>query len=111
MNFHHMPELDWYYGYPMSFVLMLISAVGPYLYFKRARLDLELRAGSRACLPQWLQLRRPPCTAPCERGISQRQVARRLRAFSPNSLEMRGGPRLGGAAAEIVGIVSHNPSS
>ena len=35
MNFHHMPELDWYYGYPMSLVLMLITAVGPYLYFKR----------------------------------------------------------------------------
>jgi magnesium transporter len=35
MNFHHMPELDWYYGYPISLALMLISAVGPYLYFKR----------------------------------------------------------------------------
>jgi magnesium transporter len=35
MNFHHMPELDWVYGYPLSLVLMLISAVGPYLYFKR----------------------------------------------------------------------------
>jgi magnesium transporter len=35
MNFHHMPELDWYYGYPMSLALMLMSAVGPYLYFKR----------------------------------------------------------------------------
>ena len=35
MNFHHMPELDWYYGYPMSLALMLSSAVGPYLYFKR----------------------------------------------------------------------------
>lgn len=35
MNFHHMPELSWYYGYPMSLGLMLISAVGPYLYFKK----------------------------------------------------------------------------
>jgi magnesium transporter len=35
MNFHHMPELDWEYGYPISLALMLISAVGPYLYFKR----------------------------------------------------------------------------
>src|SRR5690349_5453223 len=35
MNFHHMPELDWKYGYPMSLALMLISAVGPYLYFKK----------------------------------------------------------------------------
>lgn len=35
MNFHHMPELDWRFGYPLSLVLMFISAVGPYLYFKR----------------------------------------------------------------------------
>jgi len=35
MNFHYMPELSWHYGYPLSLVLMLISAVGPYLYFKK----------------------------------------------------------------------------
>ena len=35
MNFHYMPELDWRYGYPASLVLMLVSAVGPYLYFKK----------------------------------------------------------------------------
>ena len=35
MNFHYMPELNWRYGYPISLVLMLASAVGPYLYFKR----------------------------------------------------------------------------
>jgi len=35
MNFHHMPELNWIYGYPLSLALMLISAVGPYLYFKK----------------------------------------------------------------------------
>jgi magnesium transporter len=35
MNFHHMPELDWYYGYPLSLLLMFISAVGPYFYFKK----------------------------------------------------------------------------
>ena len=35
MNFHYMPELNWHYGYPISLVLMLASAVGPYLYFKR----------------------------------------------------------------------------
>ena len=27
MNFHYMPELDWRYGYPLSLVLMLASAV------------------------------------------------------------------------------------
>jgi magnesium transporter len=35
MNFKHMPELEWWLGYPMALVLMLISAVGPYLYFKK----------------------------------------------------------------------------
>jgi magnesium transporter len=35
MNFHHMPELNWRFGYPMSLALMLASAVGPYLYFKK----------------------------------------------------------------------------
>ncbi|MFL6736595.1 MAG: magnesium transporter CorA family protein [Sphingomonas sp.] len=35
MNFHHMPELDWRYGYPLSLVVMLVTAVGPYLYFKK----------------------------------------------------------------------------
>ncbi len=35
MNFHYMPELNWRYGYPISLALMLASAVGPYLYFKR----------------------------------------------------------------------------
>src|SRR5207253_5115467 len=35
MNFHHMPELDWPYGYPLSLVVMFASAVGPYLYFKK----------------------------------------------------------------------------
>jgi magnesium transporter len=35
MNFHHFPELAWPYGYPMALTLMLMSAVGPYLYFKR----------------------------------------------------------------------------
>jgi magnesium transporter len=35
MNFHYMPELKWHYGYPISLALMLASAVGPYLYFKK----------------------------------------------------------------------------
>ncbi len=35
MNFHTMPELDWHYGYPMALCLMVMSAVGPYLFFKR----------------------------------------------------------------------------
>ncbi len=35
MNFHHMPELGWRFGYPLSLVLMLASMVLPYLYFRR----------------------------------------------------------------------------
>ena len=35
MNFHYFPELSWHYGYALSLVLMLVSAVGPYLYFKK----------------------------------------------------------------------------
>jgi magnesium transporter len=34
MNFKHMPELDWHYGYPLAIGLMLISAVLPYYFFK-----------------------------------------------------------------------------
>jgi magnesium transporter len=35
MNFHAMPELDWSFGYPLAIVLMIVSAVLPFLYFKR----------------------------------------------------------------------------
>jgi magnesium transporter len=34
MNFKHMPELNWEYGYPFAVVLMLIAAVLPYWFFK-----------------------------------------------------------------------------
>jgi magnesium transporter len=35
MNFRHMPELGWLFGYPMALGLMVVSAVVPWLYFKR----------------------------------------------------------------------------
>lgn len=35
MNFEHMPELKWIFGYPMALVLMILSAILPYLYFRR----------------------------------------------------------------------------
>jgi magnesium transporter len=35
MNFRHMPELNWVWGYPASLVLMLASAVLPLWYLKR----------------------------------------------------------------------------
>lgn len=37
MNFHFMPELRWYWGYPLSIGLMLISAWFPYMYFKKRK--------------------------------------------------------------------------
>lgn len=35
MNFKHQPELDWEYGYYYALVLMVVSAVAPFIYFKR----------------------------------------------------------------------------
>jgi magnesium transporter len=35
MNFKKMPELEWVYGYPSALALMVISAVVPYLFFRR----------------------------------------------------------------------------
>ncbi|BCV49921.1 magnesium and cobalt transport protein CorA [Shewanella algae] len=35
MNFREMPELEWYFGYPMAVVMMLASAAGTYLFFRR----------------------------------------------------------------------------
>jgi magnesium transporter len=35
MNFRHMPELDWVFGYPFALILMVLAAVLPYIYFKR----------------------------------------------------------------------------
>jgi magnesium transporter len=37
MNFAHMPELDWPWGYPLAVLLMIASAIAPYLYFKHKR--------------------------------------------------------------------------
>jgi len=35
MNFEFLPELHWKFGYPLALVLMVLSGVAPYLYFKR----------------------------------------------------------------------------
>jgi magnesium transporter len=35
MNFHVMPELDWPFGYPLALGIILVSAVLPYLFFRR----------------------------------------------------------------------------
>lgn len=34
MNFKHMPELDWGFGYPLAILLMIVAAIIPYVYFK-----------------------------------------------------------------------------
>jgi magnesium transporter len=35
MNFKHMPELEWLWGYPWALGLMVLSALLPWLYFRR----------------------------------------------------------------------------
>ena len=35
MNFRNMPELDWVFGYPLALLVMVLSAVLPFLYFRR----------------------------------------------------------------------------
>lgn len=35
MNFQHMPELQWEYGYHFSLALMLASVTAPFLYFRK----------------------------------------------------------------------------
>ena len=35
MNFHFMPELSWPFGYPLAMLLMVISAISPFWFFRR----------------------------------------------------------------------------
>jgi magnesium transporter len=35
MNFEHMPELSWTFGYPFALALMLVASLSLYLAFKR----------------------------------------------------------------------------
>ena len=35
MNFDSIPELKWAFGYPMAIGFMIMSAILPYLWFKR----------------------------------------------------------------------------
>jgi magnesium transporter len=37
MNFKEMPELEWHWGYPLAIVLMIIAAIGPYIFFRWRR--------------------------------------------------------------------------
>ncbi|MFZ2502324.1 MAG: magnesium/cobalt transporter CorA [Nocardioides sp.] len=36
MNFDHMPELHWMWGYPFALLLMVASSAGLWIYFKRS---------------------------------------------------------------------------
>jgi magnesium transporter len=35
MNFQYMPELNWRLGYPFALVLMALSVIAPFVYFRR----------------------------------------------------------------------------
>jgi magnesium transporter len=35
MNFHHMPELEWQFGYPLALLAMVLAALVPLVYFKK----------------------------------------------------------------------------
>lgn len=37
MNFKNMPELEWYYGYPVCITIMIIITIGIYKWFKKRR--------------------------------------------------------------------------
>lgn len=34
MNFEFMPELHWPFGYPIAIILMILTGIAPYIYFK-----------------------------------------------------------------------------
>ena len=34
MNFKEMPELEWRWGYPLALCLMVVAAIGPYVFFR-----------------------------------------------------------------------------
>jgi magnesium transporter len=36
MNFEHMPEMSWRYGYPAVLCLMVAASTGLYIGFKRS---------------------------------------------------------------------------
>jgi magnesium transporter len=35
MNFRHMPELEWAFGYPLALGVMAVSATIPFLWLRR----------------------------------------------------------------------------
>jgi hypothetical protein len=51
MNFEHMPELAWRYGYLMIWVVMLAVAVAMYWYFRRRGIFDSARGRPRPARP------------------------------------------------------------
>jgi magnesium transporter len=37
MNFKHMPELDWEYGYALAIAMMVVTDIWLYVRFRKAR--------------------------------------------------------------------------
>jgi magnesium transporter len=37
MNFEHMPEIAWAYGYPVTLGIMLLAAILPLAYLRQRR--------------------------------------------------------------------------
>jgi len=35
MNFENMPEIKWFWGYPIAILLMIGAGAAPYVHFKR----------------------------------------------------------------------------
>ena len=38
MNFKHMPELDWWFGYPLVIIFSVIFVVASMFYFKKKKM-------------------------------------------------------------------------
>lgn len=49
MNFHHMPELEWPFGYPPALLLMVLSASLPWRWFRRRGWLRGRSDGRRSC--------------------------------------------------------------
>src|ERR1700722_5823410 len=73
MNFDHIPELHWYYGYPFALALMGASSTALYILFKR-RKWLYNSSLTRS-------LRSNPMPKPSAIGASAEQTLRNLSAF------------------------------
>jgi magnesium transporter len=89
MNFKTMPELEWSWGYPAALVLMVVVAVGPYLFF-RWRSGCEPRCPPAGWPPGFSENRLTRCLH--SRGVRLRSWRENDRATGKNRF---GGSRTG----------------